>query len=103
MSCFNKVILIGPCYQIKSIVTKTGKDMIVFTLKTWHKAGEEERKAWHNIVAYSGAAKVLAANLKEGEHLFIEGRIDQYRDNEGNNRSQIIAEEFKFLGSKKEE
>lgn len=103
MSCFNKVILIGPCYQIRSITTKSGKDMIAFTLKTWQKSGDSERKAWHDVVAYSGAAKVLTANLKEGEHLFIEGRIDQYKDSEGTNRSQIIAEEFKFLGSKRDE
>jgi single-stranded DNA-binding protein len=100
MSCVNKIILLGPCFNIKPITTKGGKEMVSFTLKTWIKSGETERKCYHNCVAYSGAATVLVNNLQDGEFLYLEGRFDQYKDKDNNSRSQIIVEEFKFVSGK---
>jgi single-stranded DNA-binding protein len=97
MSCVNKVILLGPCFNIKPITTNSGKEMVSFNLKTWVKSGETERKCYHNCVAYSGAATVLINNLQDGEFLYVEGRIDQFKDSHDNYRSQVIIEEFKFV------
>jgi single-stranded DNA-binding protein len=100
MSCVNKVILLGPCFNIRPIITKTGKEIVTFTLKTWIKSGESERKCFHNMIAYSGAATVLKNNLQEGEFLYVEGRADQYKDKDEIQRSQVIVEEFKFVSGK---
>jgi single-stranded DNA-binding protein len=100
MSCVNKVILLGPCYSLKPIETKSGKKMLLFSLKTWQKIGAEEKKVWHSLAAYAGAAEVLIKNLKDGEHLYVEGRIEQYKDKDDVQRNQIVVEEFKFVSNK---
>lgn len=105
MVAINKVILVGPVYQIKKIETRSGKDMLVFTLKTWRPMGKNEdgtkkddKVAWHKVAAYAGASKVLGQYLTEGKCLYIEGSIDYYKDSNDVERTQIVVEEFTFIG-----
>jgi len=105
MIAVNKLILLGPAYQIKSIPTRSGKAMLSFTIKTWRPAGKnqdgskkEDIKAWHNVVAYGGAAEVLERYLVDGKVIYVEGTVDYYKDKDGVNRTQIILESFSFVG-----
>lgn len=105
MVAINKVILVGPVYQIKKLETRTGKDMLVFTLKTWRPTGKNEdgskkddKVQWHNVVAYSGAAKVLEQYLQDGKCLYVEGALDYYKDSNDVLRTQVVLEEFSFTG-----
>jgi single-strand DNA-binding protein len=105
MIAVNKVILLGPVYQIKSIETKTGKDMIAFTLKTWRPMGKledgtkrEDKKSWHKVVAYGNAAKVLTQYLEDGKIIYLEGSVDYYKDKDSVERTQIVLESFSFVG-----
>jgi len=104
MVAVNKVILLGPVYQIKKIETKSGKDMIAFTLKTWRPMGKnedgtrkEDKKTWHKIVSYGAAANVLEKYLKDGKIIYIEGVLDYYKDKDNIERTQVVLEEFSFM------
>jgi single stranded DNA-binding protein len=104
MLAVNKVILLGPVYQIKKIETKSGKDMVAFTLKTWRSAGKnedgtrkEDKKSWHKIVSYGSAATVLEKYLEDGKVIYLEGLMDYYKDKDGIERSQVILESFSFI------
>lgn len=105
MIAVNKLILLGPVYNITSVPTKSGKAMLSFTLKTWRPGGKdshgnkrEDKKAWHNVVAYGGAAEVLEKYLEDGKIIYIEGTVDYYQDKNGVNRTQIVLENFSFVG-----
>jgi single-stranded DNA-binding protein len=105
MVAINKVILVGPVYQVKTIETQSGKDMITFTVKTWRPGRKKEDgsrgddiKSWHNVVAYGGAARVLREHLTDGKVLYVEGVIDYYKDKNDVLRVQIILENFTFTG-----
>lgn len=110
MVAVNKVILVGPCYNMKSIPTKTGKPMLAFTLKTWKPMGKNEdgskkddKVSWHNIVAYAGAAEVLERYLTKGKIIYVEGVLDYREDNNGVKHTQIIVESFSFVGDSNQE
>ena len=105
MIAVNKVILLGPVYQIKKIETRSGKDMVAFTLKTWRPMGKnedgtkkEDKKSWHKVVAYGNAAKVLTQYLEDGKIIYLEGLVDYYKDKESVERTQIVLESFSFVG-----
>jgi single-stranded DNA-binding protein len=106
----NKVILLGPVYQIKEIPTKSGKEMLAFSLKTWRSGGKDEegnkkedKKSWHKIIAYSDNAKILKQYLVDGKIVYLEGTLDYYKDKDGLDRTQVILNFFSFFSDKKDE
>lgn len=105
MIAVNKLILVGPVYQIKKIPTRSGKPMLAFTVKTWRGQGKNEdgskkddKKAWHNVVSYGAAAEILEKYLVDGKVIYLEGCLDQYKDKEGTERWQVVLETFSFIG-----
>lgn len=90
--------LIGPCYDFNLSQTKTGRDLLVFTLKSWRKSRQgEDKVCWWRVVAYEGNARVLHKYLHNGRVVVVDGHMDLYNDN-GQEKFQIIMEKFYFLG-----
>ena len=63
-----------------------------------------DRTDWHNIVFYSGLAKVVEKFVHKGDKLFVEGRIRyrSYDDQKGIRQyvTEIIAENMEMLTPK---
>jgi YD repeat-containing protein len=95
-----KATLLGPVYDLQPGKTKSDKAMLTFSVKTWRPQGEgrEDKKNWFRVVAYDGAARVLSEHLRDGKILYLDGKLDMYRDKEGIERLQIILETFSFVG-----
>jgi len=98
-----RATILGACYNIKTLETKTGKSMLVFSVRTW-KPGKDgkDKVSFLPVVAYSGSADILGKHLFEGKLIYLDCDIDTYKDKEGKERFQFIVKEFSFLGDKKE-
>ena len=106
----NKVILIGRLGKDPELkYTQGGRAVANFSLATdrsWK--GQDGQKVrdttWHNIVVWGKRAEVVKEYLTKGQQIYIEGRIDNrsYDDKEGNKKyiSEVVLEDFAFLGSK---
>jgi single-stranded DNA-binding protein len=90
--------LIGPVYDMKLSQTKSGRDLLIFKLKTWRKSRSgDEKVCWFRIAAYEGNARVLTRHLHNGKILVVDGFMDLYKD-DGVEKFQVIMERFFFLG-----
>lgn len=106
----NKVILIGRLGKDPELkYTQSGRAVANFSLATdrsWKgQDGQKQRDTtWHNIVVWGKRAEVVKEYLAKGQQIYIEGRIDNrsYDDKEGNKKyiSEVVLEDFAFLGSK---
>lgn len=56
---------------------------------------------WHRATAFGKLAEVIEKWFKKGDEIFIIGRI-QYREHEGKYYTNIIINEFDFVGSRQE-
>jgi single-strand DNA-binding protein len=107
----NKVILVGRVGvnpELKNL--DAGNKVTNFTMATSEyfkdKSGaKQEKTEWHNIVAWGTLAEIVAKNVVKGTQLYIEGKIQNrsYEDKDGVKKytSEVVAENVRFLGSKK--
>lgn len=108
----NKAILIGRLGQDPELrYTAGGKAVCSFSLATSERwtgqdGQKQESTTWHNIVSWGRQAEVMKEYLTKGQQVYIEGRIDNrsYEDKEGQKkyRSEVVVQNFQFLGSRGE-
>jgi single-strand DNA-binding protein len=106
----NKVILVGRLGKDpETRYTGAGQAVCNFSLATNEsfkdRNGErQERTEWHRIVAWGKKAEFAQQYLKKGSQIYLEGRIQsgEWTDKEGQKRTkyEIVANEFRFIGSK---
>jgi single-strand DNA-binding protein len=106
----NKAILIGNLGKDPDLrYTPSGKAVASFSLATserWtnQEGQKQENTTWHNIVAWGKQAEVMKEYLSKGKQVYIEGRIQNrsYEDKDGNKKyvSEVVVQNFTFLGSK---
>jgi single-strand DNA-binding protein len=113
MAGVNKVILVGNLGkdpEVRSL--ESGTKVASFSLATTesykNKEGQKvEQTEWHNIVMWRGLAEVAEKYLRKGGQIYLEGKIRTrtWDDKEGNKRytTEIIADTFTMLGSKRED
>ncbi len=113
MAGVNKVLLIGNLGkdpEVRSL--ESGAKVASFSLATTesykNKDGQKvDQTEWHNIVMWRGLAEVAEKYLKKGSQIYLEGKIRSrsWDDKEGNKRytTEIIADTFTMLGSKRDE
>lgn len=109
----NKAILIGRVGANPELKNLTGDNKVTnFSLATSEtykdKSGVKQQKTeWHNIVAWGTLAEIIAKNVVKGSEIYIEGKIvtRSWDDKDGVKKytTEIIANEMRFLGSKKTE
>lgn len=109
----NKAILVGRVGvnpELKNL--DAGNKVTNFTMATSEyykdKSGNKQEKTeWHNVVAWGSLAEIVAKNVTKGTQLYVEGKIQNrsYEDKDGVKKytSEIVAENIRFLGSKKNE
>ena len=104
----NKAILIGRLGKDPELkYTPSGRAVCNFSLatdETWTTDGEKHKATtWHNITVWGKQAEIMKEYLKQGQEVYIEGRIDnESYDKEGVKmyRSSVVVQRFSFVGSK---
>lgn len=108
----NKVILCGRLTAMPELkYTGSNKPYARFSLavnRTTPNSTTGEREAdFINCISWGKQAEVLAKYLDKGSQLLIGGRIQitSFNGKDGNKRTStdIVVEEFEFVGSKKQE
>lgn len=108
MSIKNKVQLIGNLGKDPEIINdgKIAKFSIATSETYTNKQGEKVTDVeWHNIIVFrEPLIKVVQNHFKKGSSIALEGKIttNKWEDKDGNKRytTQIIMNEFTFLGGK---
>lgn len=66
----------------------------------------QERVEWHNIVTYRHTAEYVANNLKKGDSVFLEGKIQsrKYKAKDGSQKTvyEIVVHDARKLGASQE-
>jgi single-strand DNA-binding protein len=108
----NKVILVGRLGRDpETRYTGGGQAVANFSMATDEsykdKNGERQKRTeWHKIVVWGKQAEIAQQYLKKGSLIFVEGRIQsrEWQDKEGQKRTsfEIVASNFRMLGSRAE-
>jgi len=103
---YNKVILVGRTTRAPEVRMTAGLTKVAnFTLAVDNGYGETKRTDFFNCVAFGKTAETIAAYMRKGVLILVEGRleIDKWTDREGVNRekAKIVVGSFKFLETKK--
>jgi len=108
----NKLMIIGHLGRDPEMrYTPSGKPVTTFsvaTSRTWHSADGErhEETEWFNVVAWGSLAEVCSQHLKKGQQVYVEGRLQtrRWEDGDGNKHftTEVVAQEMTMLGSRKD-
>ena len=105
---FNLAVLSGRITATPELkTTANGVPVCTFAIAVdrRYKQGEEKQTDFINIVAWRGAAEIVAKHFTKGNMIGIEGSIQtrRYQDQSGNNRTafEVVANNVQFLESKK--
>lgn len=110
MPSVNKVILIGNLTKDPDIRYAPDESIVanmsLATNETWKdKSGaKQERAEFHRVVCFPKLSDIVAAFLRKGALVYIEGRLQtrKWQDKEGKDRytTEIVAEKMQMLGGK---
>lgn len=98
----NQVILIGNLgADPESRFTQSGKAVTNFRIAT---KNYNDTSEWHSIVAFDKLAEIAGKHLTKGKQVYVQGRIQTrtFENKEGvtQYKTEIVADNIKFLGSK---
>lgn len=110
----NKVILLGTLGRDPEVRTTTNGSVVagmsVATSETWKDKQSGERKEqteWHRVSMFGRTAEIARDYLHKGSKIYLEGRIQtrKWQDKEGKDQytTEIIANEFQMLDSKRDD
>ena len=113
MASVNKVILIGNLGRDPETRYMPNGEAVtnatIATTETWKdkSSGERQEKTeWHRLTFYRRLAEVAGEYLKKGSQIYVEGKLTtrKWQDKDGQDRytTEIIAEEMKMLGGKRD-
>lgn len=105
---FNKVMLGGRITADPELRQTTGGTAVCsFTIavnRPYIKS-EEQKADFISVIAWRKSAEFVSQYFKKGSSIFVIGRIEarEYTDRNGKkrNKTEVIAEEIKFIDSKK--
>lgn len=78
----------------------------VATTETWKddKGNKKQHTEWHRVIFFRGLADTAESYLKEGKHVYIEGKLRTRKWTDDNNvvrySTEIIGRDMKMLGKK---
>ena len=108
----NKLMIIGHLGRDPEMrYTPSGRPVTTFsvaTSRTWHSSdGERHQETeWFNVVAWENLAEICNQQLKKGQQVYVEGRLQtrRWEDGDGNKHftTEVVAKEMIILGSRKE-
>ena len=112
MPNLNKVFLMGNLTRDPELRYLPNSNMPVVNFglainRTWYNKNTNERQeetTFIDVEGFGKQAEIVNQYISKGRPIFVEGRLklDQWQDQQGNNRSKIkiIMEKFEFLGSR---
>jgi single-strand DNA-binding protein len=100
----NKVILIGRIGQ-DLIPKETPKGSVYyrFSIATEHRSRDREAKVttdWHSCVAWGKIGDAIAEFKGKGDEIYLEGRLNHWKNKEGGKMTDVVIENFVFIGNK---
>ena len=107
----NKVILVGNLGKdIEVRYTQSGKAVATLRLAMTERRkdgdGWKDHTEWMDVVVWDKTAENCGQYLSKGSQVYVEGRIQtrEYDDKDGNKRwkTEVVAHEVRFLGSKRD-
>ena len=103
---FNTVILTGRLTANPELkTTPNGVSVCSFTIANEVGYGDNKKTSFIPVVAWRGAAEVVAKHFTKGNMIGIEGSVQtrKYQDKDGNNRTafEVVANNVQFVESKK--
>jgi single-strand DNA-binding protein len=101
----NKTIIMGRMGKDPETRETENSTMCKFTVATNRKWKDNESTTWHNVVAWGKQAELIQQYFHKGSPILIEGRIDNRSyDKDGETKwiSEIVLENFEFVGGRKE-
>jgi len=100
----NKAIIVGRLgREVEMRYTANGNAVSNFTVATDHGYGEKRETEWFTVVAWNKTAEACAQYLAKGSLVYFEGRMQTRswdKDGEKKYKTELIADEVKFLDSK---
>lgn len=109
---FNAVTLIGNVGKDPEIrYTTSGKAVASFSLATSEKHKDsqgqiKEETQWHRVIFWGKQAESIGQYAKKGTSLLVTGKITYRkftnRDNQEQSITEIMGDNFKFVGGKKD-
>ena len=102
---FNTVILSGRITANPELkTTPNGVSVCSFTIANEVGFGDNKKTSFIPVVAWRGAAEVVAKHFTKGNMIGIEGSVQtrKYQDKDGNNRTafEVVANNVQFMGYK---
>jgi single-stranded DNA-binding protein len=97
MSHYNNAMLIGHASRYEFGKTASESTYCTFKLFVVDKLGQKEKKNYFNITCYNQLAELIKRFQEDNKHLLVEGRLNPWKDDEGNERFDIVASQIKFL------
>lgn len=104
----NKAVLIGNVGADPEIrTTASGSRVASFSLATHRRwtdrsGRQQEKTEWHRVIAWDPLVDLVERNLRKGERIYVEGRVEYrtWENASGHTRhaTEIIAEDLILLG-----
>lgn len=108
----NKVMIIGNLGRDPEMrYTPAGKAVTNFSLgvnREWQEAdgSRHEETEWFNVVAWGGLAEVCHQYLRQGQQVYVEGRLQtrewEKQDGEKVQTTEVVAREMIMLSGRRE-
>lgn len=101
----NSVVLVGRVGKDPEMkYFESGKSKTTFSVAVnrWHSAEKKEVADWFFIEFWDKDAERAGEYVKKGRLIAIEGRLDTWKDKEGDTRFVVKGNKFHFLGGKNE-
>jgi len=100
----NKVVLIGNLGRDPELLhTQAGRVLArlwVATHEVWTKDGQRQRRTeWHRVVVWGARAERIAAQLRKGTLVYVDGQIRSGKPTDDNPRPEIHVQRLIPLGS----
>lgn len=112
MANYNRVIIMGNLTRDPDLKFTSNKNQVcnfgvaVNRRYTDQAGNRQEEVTFVDCEAWGNTAKIINEHLTKGQPIHIEGRLrlDQWQDDDGNNRSKVkvVIENFQFVGAKPE-
>ena len=81
--------------------SKTGTDIVTFSVATNDGWGENKRTNWHRCKAFGKRAETIERYLKKGDSVMVRGSVDyrEWTDDQGTNKSitEVLVDDFDFV------
>jgi single-strand DNA-binding protein len=101
----NKVVLIGNLGRDPELFhTQGGRALArlwVATHEVWTKGGQHQRRTeWHRVLVWGARAEHIAARLRKGALVYVDGQIRSGKPTDGDPRTEIHAQRLIPLGGR---